>query len=50
MVLSVPFEAVGGRIKSLNQVKSKLPQIGEIWISDFFYNWLCRDVNFCLIT
>ena len=43
------FEAVGGRIRSLNQVKSKLPLIGEIWISDFYYLWLCRVVNFSLI-
>ena len=33
----------------LNQVKSTLPLIGEIWISDFYYLWLCRVVNFSLI-
>ena len=49
MVHSVASKAVGGRFRSLNQVKSKLPLIGEIWISDFYYVWLCCVVNFGLI-
>ena len=49
MVHSVASKAVGGRFRSLNQVKSKLPLIGEIWISDFYYVWLCRVGNICLI-
>ena len=49
LVHFVAFEAVGGRFRQLKQVKSNLPQLGEIWWLDFHYLLPSRDFNFCQI-
>ena len=49
LVHFVAFEAVGGRFRQLKQVKSNLPQLGEIWWPDFHYFLPSRDLSFSQI-